>query len=320
MAVNLVEAARLAANSGDTKRAGVIMTYAEQSMLLQAMYTEPIPGNAWAFTREASIPAGGTRAVNEGYTEASGETETIAEPLKIYGGDLDVDNFIIQTGGPSARTTHEMLKAKGLAQKLGYDLVKGSVGTTGGATADPKGIHGLQARYGGGFSTTAVSTSGANAGQLLANNGASDALSVAKLDQLLMMVDNPTHLLMAKKMVINLKTFLRSSASMAYTEDSFGRRIDTYNGVPILWADINGDTASLAFDENNDSTTSVWALSIGADGLKLIENGGIQVKDLGEQDAKPVWRTRVDWYVGLSDQHKRCVARLYNVADLAAVA
>lgn len=322
MAINLLEAARLAANGGEDKRAGIIMTFAQQSPLLQAIPTVTIAGSAASWTREASLPSVGPRAVNEAYTESAGETETLAEPLKMYGGDLDVDNFIVRTGGSVARTTHEMMKAKALAQAIGYAIVKGSVNTEGGATAAPKGLHGLQARYGGGWGGTAVSTSGSNAGQLVANNGAGDAMSMAKLDEAILKVDNPTHLLMPKKQVINMKTYLRGSASMSYTEDAFSRRIDTYNGLPILFADVNGDQAALAYDEGASSNRgSVYVLSLGADGLNLLQNGnGIDVRDLGEQDSKPVWRTRVEWYIGLADFFPRCVARLYQIADAAAVA
>lgn len=322
MAVNLLEQARIAANNGEDKRAGIIMTFAEQSQLLAAIPTVSIMGDAKSWRKEASLGSVAARAVNEGYTESHGETELVAEPLKLYGGDLDVDNFIVSTGGPEARTTQEMMKAKAMARQIGYDLVKGSTTTAGGATANPKSINGLQARYGGGFGGTAVSTAGPTAGQLLANNGASDALSISRLDRAIMLVDNPTHLLMPKVLTVHMKTFLRSSASMSYTEDAFGRRIDTYNGIPILWADQNGDQASIAFDEGASSNrASIYVLSLGQDSLSLIQSGGgVRVADLGEQHSKPVWRTRVEWYIGLADMFPRAVARLHQIADIPAVA
>lgn len=320
MAISLLEQARLAAANGEDKRAGVIMAFPEQSMVLTAMSTTTIRGNAKAWTRESSLGEADPRAVNEGYTPSNGETETLVEPLKIYGGELDVDNFIVQTGGADARTAHELMKAKALARRVGYDLIKGSTTASGGATASPKSLNGLQVRYGGGFGSTAVSTAGANGAQILANNGASQALSMSKLDELLMLVDNPTHLVMPRMLTVRMKAFLRSSASMSYTEDEFGRRIDTYNGVPILWADENGGLAAIAFDENNNSTASIYALSVGPDALSIIQSADIQVTDLGYLESKPAWRTRVEWYIGLADIRPRSVARLYNVANITAVA
>ena len=46
----------------------------------------------------------------------------------------------------------------------------------------------------------------------------------------------------------------------------------------------------------------------------------LHVRDLGEQDSKPVARTRIEWACNVVDAHPRCVARLYNIANLTAVA
>jgi len=297
------------------------MTFAQQSPLLQAIPAETIMGNAASWTREASYGTTGTRALNGSYTESAGETVTVTEALKMYGSDLDVDRFIVTTGGANIRTTHEMMKAKSLSQSVGYAIVKGSINTEGGATADAKGVHGLQARYGGGWGGTAVDTGVATSAQLVTNNGASSALSLAKLDEAIMKVDRPTHLLMAKQMRINIKTLLRNSAAMGMTEDAFGGPVETYYGLPILDADVNGDLAALAFDEGTGSNmTSVYVLNLSTEGFHLIQGAsGLDVRDLGEQNDKPVWRTRMEWYIGLAEPFQRSVARLHTVANLAAV-
>ena len=46
----------------------------------------------------------------------------------------------------------------------------------------------------------------------------------------------------------------------------------------------------------------------------------VEVRDLGEQDSKPVFRTRVEWYCNVVDIHPRCVARLYDISDATAIA
>lgn len=320
MAINILEAARLAANGGEFKKAGILKTFADRSPLLAAIPTVSIQGHAYSWLREASLPSVTFRSLGESYTESSGTTEKLTETLKILGGDLDVDNFHVETGGPAIRTTHEMMKATALAQKLGYTLIKGAVITAGGATADSESFEGLQARYGGGFGSTAVSASGPNAAQLVANNGASDALSLAKLDEAILKVENRTHLLMCQKMLVNITTKMRNSASITTSRNEFGQLVTSYNGIPILIADQNGDQAGLGFNENNDSTTSIYVLELSEMGLHMIQSpSGIRVTDLGEQDSKPVWRTRVEWYCGLVDEGKRCVSRVYNVADLPAV-
>lgn len=321
MAITILDQANAAARGNDAVRAGIIMSFAEGSQFLRAAPVVSIQGNSLTWSREASLAVPGWRSVNEALSESTSKFEKRSESLKMLGVDLDVDNFIVDTGGQEQRAIQEAAGAKAVAQVLGYSLVKGALVTAQGATGNAESFDGLQARYGGGFGTTAVATTGENAGQLLANNGASDALSISKLDEAIMKVDGATHLLMPKKMRINITSYLRNSASISTDRDEFGNIVQRYNGLPILDADINGDQAAIGFNENNDSTCSIYVLRLAEDGLHLIQSpSGIRVKDLGEQHSKPVWRTRLEWYVGMVDKHTRCVCRLYNIADLTAVA
>jgi hypothetical protein len=59
---------------------------------------------------------------------------------------------------------------------------------------------------------------------------------------------------------------------------------------------------------------------MGDGGLVGIQNDGISVRDLGELEAKPVFRTRVEWYAGVAIFSGRAVARLRGIKDAAIVA
>ena len=48
-------------------------------------------------------------------------------------------------------------------------------------------------------------------------------------------------------------------------------------------------------------------------GVTGLTNGGVQVKDLGEIDAKPVFRTRIEFFCGLGVFSGRAAARLTGV-------
>lgn len=322
MAVSMYEGALLAAQRGESGRAGVMMTFARTSPLLNAIPRISIAGNAYHWKREVSLGTNATRGVNGSYTESTGQTEDRVIPLKIMGGDLDVDNFLIATGGPGVRAQKEEAKAADLAQRIAYHMIKGSTTTAGGATADAHGMDGLQVRYGGGFATTAVVDGGENAGQILLNAGGA-ALSMRSLDEAIQLTENPTHLLMPKKQRLNITGFLRSSSAVQMVKDEFGRIVTTYNGLPILDADVLGTVSGLeqlGYNENNNSSTSIYVLNLSDDGLALLQNDDPRVTNLGEQDTKPVWRTRVEWYCHVADMHPRCVTRLYSITDLVAVA
>jgi hypothetical protein len=44
--------------------------------------------------------------------------------------------------------------------------------------------------------------------------------------------------------------------------------------------------------------------------------GGISVRDLGEVPDAPVFRTRIDWYVGFGVMHPRSAGRLHSIAPI----
>ena len=322
MAVSLYQSALTAEANGQYKKAGVIKTFVDTSPLLAAMPMLPIMGNSFAWTRQVALGSAGTRAVNGSFSESAGQVENRSVGLKIIGGDLDVDQFLLATHGPEHRAIQEQAKAALIAQTISWQIIKGSVTAAGGATADANGIDGLQVRFGGGFGGTAVVDGGENAGQILQNGGASQALSLRDLDTAIQATENPTHILMAKKQRVNITAKLRNASSLATSRDEFGRIITTYNGIPIIDADVLGTVSGLeqlGFNENNDSTTSIYVLSLSDMGLAMVTNGGVQVRDLGEQNAKAVQRTRVEMYCNIADMHPRCVTRLYNIADAVAV-
>lgn len=321
MAVSLYQSALIAQNNGEFKKAGILQTFAQASPLLGAIPLVNVQGNSFAWTRTANLGSVQFRAVNGSYSEAAGSVETRTVALKIIGGDLDVDRFLVQTHGGEVRSAHETMKATLLAQTIAYQMIKGSTTAAGGATADANGFDGLQVRYGGGFSV-AVVDAGENADQIILNSGGA-AMSIKSLDEAIQAVDNPTHLLMAKKQKVNMTAFLRNSSSISTSRDEFGRIITSYAGLPILEADALGTSTGLqglGYNENANSTTSVYVLSASDMGLQMVQNGGIDVRDLGEQDTKPVYRTRVEWYCNLVDIHPRCVARLYGCTDATAIA
>ena len=314
MALTLVEAAKLAANKGETERAAVIAMFARASDFLMALPFKDIPSNAYAYNREGSLPAVAFRGVNESFSASTGVINPLVEALRICGGDLDVDKFIVQTMGQSVRATHEQMKVKALAAEITRVLIKGD------STSNPREFDGLQARITGAQLIAAGTTD------------AGDALSLAKLDELIDAVPGATHLLMNKAMRRRLTTAARTTTVggyITYDVDAFGRRITKYNDIPILvpYSD-NGGTEPLAFDEQGDvkgtpggsSSTSIYCVAFGDGLVSGLQNGGMQVRDLGELDTAPVVRTRVEWYAGLCIEHGRAAARLGGISDAAVVA
>lgn len=315
MSLTLVEASKIAANRGETVRASIIEEFARASDLLRVIPFRDIQGNAYSYNREGALPSVAFRGVNESYTESTGVVNPQTEALRIAGGDLDVDQFIIQTGGPGIREVHESLKIKALAAEMTRVVIKGDSET------QPREFDGLQKRITGSQLIAAGTT----------DNG--DALSLLKLDELIDAVagDNK-YLIMNKTMRRRLTAASRLQSvggHVDFDKDAFGRRVTVYNDVPILvpYSD-NGGTDPIDFTEQGDvggtpggaTSTSIYCVAFG-DGLTSgIQSGMMQVRDLGELDDSPKARTRVEWYAGLCIEHGRSAARLGGISNAAVVA
>lgn len=310
MAMTLVEASKAAANAGAMLRSSIIQMFAERSDILRVLPFNTIQGNALRYNREETLPGVGFRGVNEAYTEDIGVINPVTEPLVIAGGDLDVDNFILETMGQSQRTVREGMKVKALGHRWTKAFIKGD------STSDPREFDGLQVRLTGSQKISAGSTSGGT------------ALSLAKLDELIDAVDNPTHLIMNRTMRRRLSAAARLTTVggyITYGLDEFGRRVEMYNGLPILITDQdNTGSEYLAFDEAASSgsatATSIYCVSFGDGMLTGIQSGPMRVTDLGELQSKSVQRTRVEWYSGVALFHAKAAARLWSIADAAVTA
>lgn len=308
MALTLLEASKI--NSGDVVRSGVIELFARNSEILRVLPMVDILGGAYEYTQEGVLPGVGFRGVNEAFSESTGILVPQVETLRIAGGDLDVDKTIIKRHGISARTTHEAMKIKALSLYLGKKMIKGD------SLSDPREFDGLQNRITGSQLIAAGSTNGG------------DPLSLAKLDEAIDAVDFPTHILTSKAMIRRLTAAARNTSVggfIGYTKDEFGRKITTYNDLPLLVMD-HDETGARVLDFNEvgpggstATATSIYVVNFSEGMVQGLQNGTMEVRDLGEIDAKPVWRTRVDWEIGLATVHPRCASRLWGISNAAVV-
>lgn len=309
MSVTLVEAAKHAQGRNDTVLSAIIALYAQSSDILQALPFTNIQGNALKYSREETLPGIGFRGVNGSYTESTGIVNPVTETLVIAGGDLDVDKFIVDTMGSDIRGAHEAMKIKALAGRWTKEFLKGDNET------DPTVFSGLQARIQGDQLISAGATDGG------------EPLSLGKLDELIDAVDNPTGLIMNKAMRRRLTAAARNTSVggfISFDVDAFGQQIARYNDLPILIADKDNEYNDiLSFTEASagatPTATSIYCVSMAADGVSGLQNGGINARDLGELEDKPAFRTRVEWYSGLAVFKGRAAARLQHIADAAVV-
>jgi hypothetical protein len=313
MALTLLEAAKL--ETGNAYKSGVIELYAGSSEILSALPFQNITGNALSYTREESLPGVGFRGVNETYTASTGVLNPLTESLVIAGGDLDVDKFIVDTMGVQQRTVHEQMKIRALSLAWTKKFIKGD------NQADPREFDGLQVRVVGDQKIAAGTTDGGT------------ALSLAKLDEAIDQTLSPTHLIMSKAMARKFAVAARTytiAGYISYDIGQFGQRVMSYNGIPIITVDLDNTGAKILDFNEVSFTSSAWGgtatgasiyiVSMGSDALTGLQNGTIDVRDLGELPTAPVFRTRIEWYNGMAIFNGRAVTRLGSIANSAIVA
>lgn len=299
MALTLPEAAKL---STDTLQRGVIEIFARTSAILEMMPWMEIQGNAYKYNQEAILPGVGFRGVNEAYEESHGVVNQFSEGLVIAGGDVDVDRFIVQTRGNvnDQRAIQTQMKVKALALTLTRTIFKGDV------AVDSNAFDGLEKRLQG--------------SQVIEAGEDGAPLTITMLDELIDAVEGePDALFCSKAMRREIKKLIQNHPGYSESSyDAFGRPVMTYGGIPIrvIETDAQGNEI-LGFDEvqgSNENTASIYAVKFGPEQyVSGLQNGGISVRDLGEIDEKPVFRTRIEWYCGMAVFHPRAAARLKGV-------
>lgn len=288
----------------------VIDEFLESPILMDIPF-KSIQGNSYRYNKADTLPGVGFRGINEVYTESVGILNPQVEPLKILGGDLDVDKFILDTEGQAGRASHTRLKLKASRKRFDKTFFKGD------SSAEPREFDGLQRRV---------------TGNQLIVNGADGTGNVLSLDSLDEMIDRVEGNDSTKKLYCNSAMRRRISAVARNTSlgghvnfqpNELGIRAMFYRDCEIkkieeddLGNEILPFTETSPDGSSTTDNTSIYCVQYGdmeCTGLQW--GGGPQVRDLGEIDTKPVFRTRIDWYIGLALMNGRSAARLYGVQD-----
>jgi len=231
------------------------------------------------------------------------------DPLKIAGGTLDVDSALIKMFGSAVKGKHEAMKVKALSLKIARMIIKGD------SQSDPKEFDGLQRRL--------------DNDQKIRAGGNTDVavLSLAKLDEAIDATEDPTCLIMNVKLRRLLTTASRTSTIggyVTYTQDNWGRQVPRYADLPILDAgkdNTNTDIIPLTetAEDGHGDATSLYVVSFSDGHVEGIQNGAMEVKDLGLTDSGVINRTLVEWLVGMALYHPRAATRIHNISTAGAV-
>lgn len=316
-ALTLAQAALLEKN---TYKQGILEMFTAENPVLQRLPFQEVGGNSYIYDYEKKLPGTGFRAVNETYDRSHGQTDQRSVGLSICGGDLDVDKFIIKTrsGRYDQRTTQEAMQVKALSLAFLKNFFDGDRAASGSKAFD--GVNVLLADTW--YSNKGVNYEPVAAGIYSwdATTGRSplkDALDLA----INKMKGKPDVIYLNKDVKLWLSWAAEKSNQVSIGIDQWGYKVDQYRGIPLIEIEEDASgTAILGFDETTSGSTantaSVYLMRFGEDEFVAgIQNGGVDVRDLGEVDEGPWMRTRIEWYAAIANFHPRGMVRIKGVRN-----
>lgn len=319
MVHTLVEYAKT--QTDNVKRAYIEM-FPEESDILGAIPFKTAPGGRYGYQREGALPNNiGFRAINEAPSEGHGVINDLTESCFPMAGNIDVDRVLINRFGESRRTREERMAVKKKAHVWTNTFINGD------NQSEFREFTGLKAR----LKSVGGVVDGSNyESRLFANSTASGGapLSLANLDIAIGLVEDPTHILMPKKILDRFGAAQRDtgvSGFITWDRDDFGKATPRYNGLPILTGyGITPHGAFLDFDEvayggGSAVTASIYIVSFMDGGVCGLETSPMEVTDMGLINDGITYRTNIEHDNGFCVEGAYSAMRMTSVTDAAIV-
>ena len=316
---NLAELSKI---ETDTLRKSVIDTLLMESNLLQLVPWETIGQLATTIVRIQDLPSVGFRKINAGYAATIGHFEQKVENISLMGCYMDCDKAIARAKNTiaDARAIMQVMALKGAAYKFNDKFINGDPAT------DPEEFKGILKRVDDvvdeGYTGQYINNAGTSGDGILLSTGESHNF-LNKLDELIyaMKGHSPDILLMNKKMLLALRSLLRKEKLLDNAKDMFDRNIDMYGGARLVDIGVKADqiTDIITSTETLEAagaaeSTSIYAVKFGIGELLWgIQEYPMEVEDKGLLEATPVYRTELDWPLGLALADPRAIGRLCGI-------
>ena len=290
MSLTLLEAQKHAKSPQEL----AVVTELAAGQLMSVLPFRNIEGNGLFWKREESLPDVGFRNYNAGLAESYAEVSQQSESLKLFGGDIKVDRAIVELEGAEAKAYQVQSRVR--AMRMAWE----SLFINGDSNSSPSEFDGLDARINSGSS------------QYFDNGGG--ALDLTKLDEVIDNVDaqgGSKYIVCSKSLRRALTAQARSNGQIDISRNEFGYQQTTYMGLPLL--ELDRDNKNVAILDSDPASQNLYVVSFGTDQLTGIQNGGVQVRELGESFDQPQLITRVEWYCGLALINGRAAAKLADI-------
>lgn len=252
------------------------------------------------------------RNINEEYTPSMAIKELKVATAKVFGGRVKVDRVIDSTSGAVQEMEFQIKeKVKGAVNLFNYMFINGN------STTDSKQFDGLDKLLKD--TETDIKLEEAVDLTTTANMTANAEVLADSLDLLLSSIEGtPDLLIMNRATAVKLKGVARRLGFYESSLDGFGKAVDTYNGIKILSLDKywTGTESKDIIPIAEDGTSSIYAVSLGADGVHGISPQGgniIKVYRKDENDVGVMREGEIEAILGIVLKNSKKAGVLRNI-------
>ncbi|MFY0633679.1 MAG: hypothetical protein JXQ91_07700 [Vannielia sp.] len=328
MADALINLVQFAQGLQNPLSSGMIEQFARSSDVLETIPFKSANQGVNRFDRETSEPAVAFRALNAEPEISFGSEETFQDAVYPISGLIEFDRIKLKRYGEDKRRTYMKGQMKKGARVWTTTFINGD------NSSDPKEFDGLENRLtatNGGASSTDVDGSNDDS-RLLANATGSGgaALSLAKLDKAIELVNEPTHILMSRDMKTKMQAAARSPTisnnQITMDMDSdLGRRVTRFGDIPILTGyPVGKGSTFLPYDEvayggGSANTTSIYVVSFREDGVCGIQTSAPEFEPV-DTDRGVFKRDLFEWDCGITIEDFYSALRVSSITNAAITA
>ena len=281
----------------------IIEMFAKSSDIMEVLPFEGLGNGIYEGFRQSSLPTLGFRGINEGSTSGSGTITPFQEATYIIDHDIPVDRALVDRGGQRRRAMEEQMGVTAMGELWLQTFFKGD------NTGNARLFNGIQKRcdkYG-----RKIDNSQGTAG--------GSPLSLLKLDQAINNTRKGTHILApwaSKPLWIQAARNQSLTGYVVNTWDEIGKPRLSYGGLPILFGyekDLHPPIlpyTEIAPAGGAPVTSSLYVVSLGEMGLRGLQIGAMEVRDVGLLQDSITYNTHIHWDCGLVDEGLFCMTRL----------
>lgn len=250
----------------------------------------------YGYTKLKTPSSASFRKINGGYTSNEAKREKASVDLKILGGNFKIDRVLARSTQKAIDEVNFQMqeKIKGAINLFHYCVINGDSNGTDEFDGLDKLLLGSNTEYNADVAGAVdLSTSA------MLDKNAQEFID--QLDNFLAELDGkPTMLMGNSKLITKIKSVARRAGYLTHSEDSFGKKINGYDGIPLVdleeYVKINNDVAEtvpcvpIEARKNGETDvtglTDLYAVIIGLDGFHGVTLTGDNIITTNMPDLK----------------------------------